>query len=261
MRPFCILSVLLRQTKEEERDVGSCLSQLERIEKGKEVPGSVEYGTTKGEFGILGVGKQKREKRSFGLMALFELGIVVLGSCVVIGMGWSLRGKKGVEEGLPVVEPRDSGEGSGSERSWRRWWFRARTVRRHGGGEEVGIHEKTVGTEAEREEEGTEEENETQGEEQRILPAQLQPRLYGRREIEEHIQTWGMGVQEGMAGDESDTEEQEQEEGYDSGQDSELESSAADSIEGVTMGEEIASFRDAFGLVEDMLAAVEQRRR
>ena len=260
MRPFCMLSVLLGQTKDEVRDVGRCLRQLERIEKGNEVPSFVEHGSTEG--------KQGGEKRPFILMLLLELGIVVLGSCVVIGIGRSLRREKGVEEGeLPVVEPRDSGEegsGSGSRRSWRRW-FTTSTARRHGGDEGVGTHEKTVVcTETEREEEGSDEETETQGEGQRLLlPAQPQPRLYERRGIEEHIQNWGMGVQQGMASDESETEEQEQdpEQGYDSGQDSEPESSVADSIEGVTMEEEIASFRDAFGLVEDMLAAVEQRRR
>ncbi|KAK0735920.1 hypothetical protein B0T21DRAFT_368809 [Apiosordaria backusii] len=38
-------------------------------------------------------------------------------------------------------------------------------------------------------------------------------------------------------------------------------SSEVDSLEGVSMEQELAAFRDAFGLVEDLVATVEQRRR
>ncbi|KAK4165221.1 hypothetical protein QBC43DRAFT_316284 [Cladorrhinum sp. PSN259] len=249
MRPFCVISVLLGWNTHGVVDAGRCLQRLESVERGA--------------IHLLGGETVRKEKRRFWLEMLLESSIVVLGSLVMIGAGLWLRAGKGknTDEILPILEPRE--EGQERRGFWKRMFGFRRKKKNGGSDEEAPADEKVP---AERVEE------EVVRDEQVSAPPPPGPRIYVRQEIHEHIENWGMGVQEGL--NEAETQEPEQEieeEGYVSERESEPESEleselesepeSVDSLAGVTMSQEIASFRDAFGLVEDLLAAVEQRDR
>ncbi|KAK4226332.1 hypothetical protein QBC38DRAFT_480696, partial [Podospora fimiseda] len=193
------------------------------------------------------------KKRGGMVLMMLELSVVVLGSLLVVLVGMALRGKrKGEEEGLPFFEPRAE---RGRRKGFWKWLFG--NSGRSGGDEEGGVGEKEV------EVERVEEEVVRMPHAPPPPPPPPQPRVYMRREIEQHIETWGIGVQEGVNG--GDYEDESRSVGGEtlpeSEGDTDSEPESEDNLEGVTMSQEIASFRDAFGLVEDMLAAAEKRSR